>query len=494
MLNNQVNVMDEHYFGLTDVGRVRTNNEDTFMAQPVQDGRYILAAAIDGVGGYNGGEIAAEIAREQLENQFLSAHTEPLQALVNAFGQGNAQIYARKQQERDLDSMACVATAALVDIENNQFYYVHVGDTRLYLFRDHSLIKITNDQSFVGFLEDSGRLSEAAAMQHPKRNEINKALGFGNSLTSEKDYIETGHSPFLPGDLLLLCSDGLTDMVDRQQITAVLLSDAGLAQKAQQLIEAANRNGGRDNVTVVLVHNYKQPQQHIATKPVNTEIQQPAVLNKVVPQTQEMPPESNPAPEPIYKSNYKIVILLSLLCLAFLAAAAWFYWQAHQQKPLAAVPATIPAAAQQQQQSTQLLKLQDTINKLKGNTLQLTGESFAVPLILNDTLKINKDTLYIKGRLIFKAGTGYTGPAIALGPACRKVVLNGVSFDGFRTGIASINDALQLQQVRFVNCTYPVQVAYVINSAVPVSIRVPMLRYQTDTSTVTKPVPPHGAR
>jgi serine/threonine protein phosphatase PrpC len=108
---------------------------------------------------------------------------------------------------------------ALVDIANNKFYYTHVGDTRLYLFRD-SLVKVSRDHSFVGFLEDNGKLSEEAAMRHPKRNEINKALGFDAQIAS-KDYIETGESPFLPGDMLLLCSDGLTDMVNNSAITSI---------------------------------------------------------------------------------------------------------------------------------------------------------------------------------------------------------------------------------------------------------------------------------
>ena len=104
--------------------------------------------------------------------------------------------------------MACVLTLAVVDIEKNKFYYAHVGDTRLYLFRDNTLVKVSKDHSFVGFLEESGRLTEEAAMQHPKRNEINKALGLGVKFSASDDYIETGESPFLPGDLLLLCSDG----------------------------------------------------------------------------------------------------------------------------------------------------------------------------------------------------------------------------------------------------------------------------------------------
>lgn len=165
--------------------------------------------------------------------------------------------------------MACVLTVALADISNNKFYYCHVGDTRLYLFRDNSLVKITRDHSFVGFLEDSGRLSEEAAMRHPKRNEINKALGFDASIRAE-DYIETGESPFLPGDTILLCSDGLSDMVGNSAMTAVLNTGKSLSVKAKALVDAANEAGGKDNITVVLVQNNKSPLKQTATKPAAT--------------------------------------------------------------------------------------------------------------------------------------------------------------------------------------------------------------------------------
>ncbi len=93
--------------------------------------------------------------------------------------------------------MACVLTCVVAHIKNNKFYYAHVGDTRLYLLRDHSLVKISKDHSVVGFLEESGRLSEEDAMRHPRRNEINKALGFEEDI--DADLIETGESPFLTG-------------------------------------------------------------------------------------------------------------------------------------------------------------------------------------------------------------------------------------------------------------------------------------------------------
>ena len=134
----------------------------------------------------------------------------------------NDKINEEKKEAGINERMACVLTCVVADIKNNKCWYAHVGDTRVYLLRDHSLVKISKDHSDVGFLEESGRLSEEEAMRHPRRNEINKALGFEEDISTPEDFIETGESPFLPGDLLLLCSDGLTDMISSGSIMQVL--------------------------------------------------------------------------------------------------------------------------------------------------------------------------------------------------------------------------------------------------------------------------------
>src|SRR5690348_16668919 len=162
--------MADNFFGITDQGKMRDNNEDRFIAQtlPVrQTGilhkRYVLACVIDGVGGYEGGEIASGLAHDSIINYLQKPFQEIIPALKNALTAANEKIYKRKQSEDAINEMACVLTLALADIQENKFYYAHVGDTRLYLLRDNSLVKVTKDHSFVGFLEDSGRLSEADA-------------------------------------------------------------------------------------------------------------------------------------------------------------------------------------------------------------------------------------------------------------------------------------------------------------------------------------------
>lgn len=192
--------MATNYFGLTDTGKMRDNNEDTFIAQTIMDNRLVMACVIDGVGGYAGGEVAAELARQAILSYFSVPSGDINTMMKEAFVVANEKITTEKGRNTQYESMACVATLAVVDLPGNRFYYAHVGDTRLYLLRDQSLVKVSKDHSFVGFLEDSGRLTEEQAMTHPKRNEINKALGFGEGIGLHTDYIETGESPFLPGD------------------------------------------------------------------------------------------------------------------------------------------------------------------------------------------------------------------------------------------------------------------------------------------------------
>ncbi len=259
--------MAENFAGITDTGLMRENNEDTFIAERILDDTCIMACVIDGVGGYAYGEVAAAVARETILAYFSKPSDDMASMLKASLIAANDRIFDEKLRDSDYDRMACVLTLAVVDAQNNQFLYAHLGDTRLYLLRDGSLIKIARDHSFVGFLEDTGRLSEAAAMRHPKRNEINKALGFQKQIDLPDDYIETGKSPFLPGDMLLLCSDGLTDLVPKADITTVLTGSGSLAEKAAELVAEANRKGGKDNITVVLVHHDKPRTEHTPILP-----------------------------------------------------------------------------------------------------------------------------------------------------------------------------------------------------------------------------------
>ena len=350
--------MDNNVFGQTDIGRVRDNNEDAFLAEELLHSGFILGCVIDGVGGYDGGEVAAAITKECIKRNLFGVTAEdPIPRMIATLKLANDEIYSRKQMDPSLEKMACVLTLVLADAENNKFYYAHVGDTRLYLLRDKVLVKITQDHSFVGFLEDSGRLSESAAMSHPKRNEINQALGFNSTDALKDDFIESGESPFLPGDTLLLCSDGLTDGVDKDQLTLLLTNHATLKAATASLIDAANDAGGHDNITVVLVKNNTTPIKHQASKPQSKTIPVSNELKEPLPQVQavtaDRPQTVVQQPLKTSKNRGWIVFLLAVICL-LLGVLAWMAWQVNQlQKrdrtiaPVFENPWVLPAPKQQ---------------------------------------------------------------------------------------------------------------------------------------------------
>lgn len=438
--------MAENFFGITNTGRIRDNNEDTFLAEQLPNG-WVAACVIDGVGGYEGGEVAAEIARETIRNKLQRLSADPVQTLKEGLLEANQNIYQEKHAGKGNQQMACVLTIALVDIDNNQFYYAHVGDTRLYLLRDQTLVKVTKDHSFVGFLEDSGRLSEAEAMQHPKRNEINKALGFDPQIDLRGDYIETGSSPFLPGDMLLLCSDGLSDLVNRQAMTEVLLSRKSLAEKGQDLIDAANTAGGKDNITVVMVSNNKKPVRLKATKPIAPKKNESDDEAKPVTKKEPAKKEAVAAPK---KKGSAIVWVLAILCL-LLAGACFYLWSSR--------PGNKPAVdlVAQYSPNEKEKKLGDSLG-LTNDTLSLSPALYGSSIVLGDTLFVRQDTLHINGNgVVLTADSAFTGPAFFVTNNNNVLSLENFIFNGFSTALVLQGKGLRLKNVQFLNCKVPVQ-------------------------------------
>jgi serine/threonine protein phosphatase PrpC/preprotein translocase subunit SecG len=483
--------MAENFFGLTDTGKVRSNNEDTFIAQRLSS-QLILASVIDGVGGYNGGEVAAAIAREQMLDYLSDKQGDAIHAMIESFKLANNAISAKKQEVKELDSMACVATMALVDIQNNLFYYAHVGDTRLYLLRDTTLVKISKDHSFVGFLEDSGRLTEKEAMDHPKRNEINKALGFTSQIDADESFIETGQSPFLPGDMLLLCSDGLTDMVNKVDITDIITQKISLQEKATRLIHAANKNGGHDNITVVLVQNDKLPVNKLQTAPTVEIKKNDVPAAEVKKEHQAVKAAINPEKEkamPAKKSNV-LSVILAILCIAFLGAALYYYlqWQKEINKPVA--EQTTPKNAEKQPRNAQEIQLQNAINMAKGDTVTLIDSLFKQPVIVSDTLDISKPRLFIKvkGSLTLQCDTAYKGPAFSVFKGAKAIGLENIKLQGFTVGVSTHNTDLHLKNVQFINCNTPVLRAFILPLGKPVTEGFPVtVLYADSVSKSTKP-------
>lgn len=477
--------MDKHFFGTTDTGKVRDNNEDAFIAEKIAGTALIMGCVIDGVGGYSGGEIASAIARKSIL-QHLNLPNADLPALMReAIIAADQQIMNEKQLVKEHEKMACVLTLVVADPERNLFHYAHVGDTRLYLLRDQSLVKITKDQSFVGFMEDSGRLSEEQAMKHPKRNEINKALGFGANIKGQSDYIETGQSPFLPGDVLLICSDGLSDMVNREQITSVMTINASLQEKALKLTEMANANGGLDNITVVLIENDRKSALHEPEKPKTRLTRKPAASQ--VPEKEAVQPAITGTNHPANHDKGKkgTITLLVVICLALLGANAYLLWRnrSNERKALSSQRLSQIKPPRNPQEK----KLQDTLNRMTGKILVLTDSLFQSPILITEPLRFRGDTVYLiaeKG-ITLKRDTSFNEVPIEVLPSNQHLQLENLTFEDFPTAIASQNNAVILKNVRFVNCPNAMEIVYHFPQGQYVSGKLPKSTFKTDSLPVT---------
>jgi serine/threonine protein phosphatase PrpC len=234
--------------GASDPGRVRSNNEDAFHID-VERGIFLV---VDGIGGQAAGEKAAEIAvqrvRARLERQTGTVEQRVREAITMA----NNEILRTARANPEFEGMACVLTLAV--LENGSAVVGHVGDSRLYQVRHGEIRKITHDHSPVGEREDNRELTEMDAMHHPRRNEVFRDVGSEEHTPADADFIELTTLPFDSESALLLCSDGLSDQIPSPQIRAAVERNAGNPEVAvRELIEAANRAGGKDNVTVLIV-------------------------------------------------------------------------------------------------------------------------------------------------------------------------------------------------------------------------------------------------
>lgn len=246
--------MDNIIFkAITDVGLIRDNNEDSFIAQLIWDDKHLLCAAIDGVGGYEGGEVAAEIARSSII-QFLNNYPDNnLQDVISqAVLQANNNIFEQRKKGQ-FPNMSCVVSAAIIDVVAEKVYIAHVGDSRIYLYDKGKLTKLTHDHSLVGYREEIGELTEVEAMNHPRRNIIERCLGESERVFGDNDFVDNAVFDIPVCGKLLFCSDGLTDMVTQAEIIQVLSKGTDISTKCQSLIDCAKSHGGKDNVTVVLV-------------------------------------------------------------------------------------------------------------------------------------------------------------------------------------------------------------------------------------------------
>lgn len=241
------------FYGDSNVGMVRQNNEDSLISRPLWGGRYVLLAAIDGMGGFDCGEVAAETARSAIEGYLdRFKHGDPSNLLTQAVVEANNAV-VRKKEEMGLTRMGCVLTAALVDLDKRQIHMAHVGDSRMYRYSEGELVKLSHDHSVVGYQEEIGALTEEEAMHHPRRNVIERYAGNVIHMLGDPNFLETSSFPIVPGSQLLLCSDGLSDVLTSAEIKDVLCQPQSPKWKVETLIDRTNAKGGKDNITVVIL-------------------------------------------------------------------------------------------------------------------------------------------------------------------------------------------------------------------------------------------------
>jgi serine/threonine protein phosphatase PrpC len=230
----------------THPGRVRLNNEDL----PVLDAARGVFGVIDGIGGQAGGEVAAATARDVILQRLARPLGTPAERVREAIAIANNEIYRRAAGSPELAGMGCVITLAIVS--DGRLTIGHVGDTRLYKIRPEAIWKITHDHSPVGELEDSGGLPEPEAMRHPRRHEVFRDVGTVYRDKDEQEFVDVLEEPLEADAAILLCSDGLSDMLPGATIAHIVRQHAGSPERVvEALVAAANDAGGRDNVTVV---------------------------------------------------------------------------------------------------------------------------------------------------------------------------------------------------------------------------------------------------
>ncbi|MDD5167793.1 MAG: Stp1/IreP family PP2C-type Ser/Thr phosphatase [Syntrophales bacterium] len=247
---------------MTDVGRVRLNNEDSYYAND-EIGLFVVA---DGMGGHASGEIASKMTVDIIRDYFKgSGKNQPVQIgpymrdysdvtnrLASAIRLANMAVYEASLSSPELQGMG--TTVAAIQIAGNRLSIAHIGDSRVYLIRAENIEQLTDDHSVVYEQIKRNLISKEDASKSEIRNILTRALGISDD--AEVDLAEMTLSP---GDILLLCSDGLNGMVDDTDILSIILASDDPPAACKKLIAAANANGGKDNITVVLIYTENKP-------------------------------------------------------------------------------------------------------------------------------------------------------------------------------------------------------------------------------------------
>ena len=237
----------------TDVGRSRETNQDAYYVSDIKEDIKLFILA-DGMGGYKGGEIASSLAVESVKNyicvNFAKIENKEKEVILNliegAIEYANNVVYEKSREVKELNEMGTTLDVCL--LYGNKVFIGHVGDSRVYRIRKNIIRKLTTDHSYVEKLLKEGTITKEEAYNHPKKNMLMKALGC--SMLVEPDVICKG---FLKDDILLMCSDGLTNMLRDNEIYNLLLNNPD--KPVEALIKNANDLGGYDNITTIIIDN-----------------------------------------------------------------------------------------------------------------------------------------------------------------------------------------------------------------------------------------------
>lgn len=240
-----------NYSVLTDIGRARSQNQDAVFATDEAVGSLPnLFVVADGMGGHKAGEYASNQAIALVKREVASdTESEPVQIINQGITTANNSIYEEAAQDATKSGMG--TTMVVATIFDHHMCVGNVGDSRLYVYREGQLRQVTQDHSVVGEMVRKGEMPKEQARNHPKRNLITRAVG------AEKEIrVDFFDETLADGDLVLMCTDGLTSMVEEKQIEEVLASAVPLQEKADCLVELANDNGGRDNITIIIIEPF----------------------------------------------------------------------------------------------------------------------------------------------------------------------------------------------------------------------------------------------
>lgn len=239
-------------YAKTDIGKVREINQDYYYISDSLDEVQLYMLA-DGMGGYKGGEIASKLAiqsaKSYIENNFKEIEKDKesiIQLVASSMEYANMVVYEKAKSEEELEGMG--TTLEVCVIYNNKVYIGHIGDSRIYRIRKEFIRKLTQDHSYVQKLVKDGTITQEQALHHPQKNMLMKALGCNAFV--EPDVMVKG---FLKEDILVMTSDGLTNMVTQEEIFKQAKKD--IEQAPKELVKQANENGGYDNITVVVIKN-----------------------------------------------------------------------------------------------------------------------------------------------------------------------------------------------------------------------------------------------